>query len=352
MAKTKTKIPLLVLLTDTHLEEDNINTNIEIYKQAREKAKELGFKKVYHAGDIFDSRKAQTEKVLNVFKSILDEFEQEEMQLIAIPGNHDKTYYPGEASFLDPFARHPAFVLVTKPMLVTMTETVKVYMAPFYSDSAYLSSLVESRVLIESGESKLDCVLITHVGLDGAIMNNGIAVKSLIHENVFDTFKLVLIGHYHNASDYSDKIKYIGSSIQHNHGETTDKGLTILYNNLSTELIRLDFPKYINYEVNVKNLKLKEIEAIKKEKENSNDHIRITLTGTEQDIKAFDASRLKVLGVDVKKKQDVIIAAEVEQRVEAFNDTSLLGAFKTFCEKYELEHEEGIVYINKALNIN
>lgn len=344
MAKVKTKTPLLVLLTDTHLSESNIEVNKSVFRQAREYAKQHKLKEIFHAGDIFQSRKGQSQDVLDAFTQILDGFEKDEITLIAIPGNHDKQDYNLSTSYLTPYRQHKAFILHERFAWMERRE-VGVYMMPFFADDAYLARWYVSAKKLPGKQR----ILITHIGMNGAVMNNGIAIQSKINESLYKDFDLVLIGHYHNASAYSNKIKYVGSSIQHNHGETPNKGLTVLYEDLSIETVELDFPRYINYEVDVNKLTLKDIQSLKDE--GSKDHIRITLTGAEKDIKAYDATKLKAIGVDVKKKEDKIVASDIEKRTHAFNDVSLLDAFTTFCDTNKLDHTQGLIYLNKALAI-
>lgn len=351
MAKAKSpiqRVPLGVVITDTHMEEDNIETNRSIYAQARAKAKELKVNKVYHAGDIFDSRKAQPQNVLNAFGEELDLFEADDIEFHAIPGNHDKTDYGSLKSFLEPYRKRPGFYLWSDAVLLEGNADAEIWMIPFFSDALYVEAINGCK--IRKGETKKQ-ILITHIGVDGAVMNNGIAVSSKVSKDLFEKFDLVLIGHYHDAQQYSEKIRYIGASCQHNYGESPTKGLTIIYSDATTEFVELDLPHYINYEIDVNKITLEDIKQIKKEKASTKDQIRITLTGSEKDIKAFDATALKALGVDVKKKEDEIKVEEIESRVTAFTDTSILGSFEAFCIKKELNHEQGLKYLQQALGL-
>lgn len=349
MAKSKVKqipVPIAVIITDTHMDESNIETNKSIFRQARLKAVELGLDNVLHAGDIFDSRKAQPQSVLNAFADIIDEFNENQMCLKAIPGNHDKTDYGNVLSFIEPYRYRPGFQLFSEVALLPGDANSEIWMIPFFSDDEYVRRVKE--IKIHEKETRRQ-ICITHIGVNGAVMNNGVAVTTKVTSELFDIFELTLIGHYHDAQQYSDKIRYIGSSLQHNYGETVNKGLTVLYSDATTEFFELDMPHYINYEIDVTKITLNDIKEIEKEKANSKDQIRITLVGSEKDIKAYDATPLKALGVDVKKKEEEIKVEEIESRVTAFTDTSILGSFKVFCEKKNLDHNQGLSYLSQAL---
>lgn len=338
---------LAFILTDTHLEAENAEVNKAVFKESRDLAKEAGLKKIYHGGDIFNSRKAQPQDILNAFGTILDEFEADGMELVAIPGNHDKTNYHSEASFLDPFKHHPAFHLIRQPMIVDVynKEQVSISMAPFFADEEYIASI--------EGEFKKSAhkrVLLTHIGVNGAVMNNGMKVSSQVTEALFKIFDKVLIGHYHDASVFSKKIEYIGSSVQHNFGETPNKGLTILYDDLTIGTIELvSFPKYITKTFDVKDLTSKKIEQLKQDQAITDNRLRIVLTGAEEKIKAFDKQRLAEFGVKVTTKQDLVKVEELEERIEAFDSKSIASAFETFCVKNSLDHPTGLKYLNPIL---
>lgn len=342
------KTPIAAILTDTHLSEANAEVVKAIFRQAIIDAKKLGFKEVYHLGDIFHSRKGQPQEVLSVFDDILDEFESEGIVLIVIPGNHDRADYSSWKSFLKSYKKHPGIHLVTHFEIFKLSKDVELLMIPFFEDELYLEILKEG---IQAGKSKGKLVLGTHIGIEGAVMNNMTPVQSTITPNHFKEFDTVLVGHYHDAQEISEgKIKYIGASLQHNFGESSNKGLTLLYDDLSIETISLQFPQYLSFEVNVNDVTIKDIEEIKKEKQQSGDFIRIILTGKESDIKSFNRQELLNAGIKVEMREDKIDRQELESRIEPFDASSLSHEFEVFCTKNELNINEGKKYFNKVIN--
>lgn len=334
-----------ILLTDTHLKENNLEINISIFRQAAEYALKNNLNRIYHLGDVFDSRKAQSLVVLrDGFLTILDMLKQMGVELYVIPGNHDKTSYQSEASFLDPFREHSALILTTGVGKVETLE-IDLYFIPFFSDDIYKEKLETIKTL----KTKRN-ILLTHIGITGAVMNNGSAIDG-VDQNLFDKFDQVFVGHYHDKQIFKDKFNYIGSSIQHNFGEGPEKGLTLLFDDLSFETHELEFPRYHKIEVYAKDLTLHDIEEIRKENESNHDNLRIVLIGDESEIKSFNKQALIQTGVSVTVKQETVDRKEVDERIEPFTSSGLLEEFDHFCKKNELNHDQGKKYLYKVLKI-
>lgn len=337
-----------VILTDTHLKESNIDINLSVFEQAVNFCLDNNLKTIYHLGDIFDSRKALSLSVLSTFKQILDLLYESEIQLITIPGNHDRTWYSSVESFLDPFEHHPALTLVKDYFFAQLESTdIRIHFLPFFSDEMYVERLVQIASNYTPSQTNRD-ILFTHIGVSGAIMNNGMNVEG-VSQNSFGLFDKVYIGHYHDKQIF-DKFNYIGSSIQHNYGEDPAKGLTILYTDLSFETLELKFPRYVKLEVDVNKLSLSDIEEIRKEKENSGDNIRVVLMGEEKDLKSFNKQSLLDLGISVQVKAEEINRSDIEERVEPYNSKSLFEEFELFCQKHKLNKEQGRKYLDRCLH--
>jgi exonuclease SbcD len=338
------KKPIAAILTDTHLKEENIEVNISIYRQAIQIAKSLGLSQIDHAGDVFNSRKAQSQLVLTTFCSILDEIDKADLRLCACVGNHDKTSYGAVESFLDPFAEHPALNLYrTSGRRGTFSENIDLAFLSYFDEEIYLKELESFRFVKEH------TVLITHIGCAGAVMNSGTVVESKVTTNSFSKYSRVLIGHYHDAQSLNEKVHYIGSSLQHSYGEKTGKGLTVLYNDLSTEIIPLKYPQYIKYEVKPSEITKDDIVALQQEKTDSGDNIRVVLVGNDKELKSFNKQHLENAGISVQHKADLVDRVELEQRIEPFDTKSLLKEFENFCSKNNLDKEQGYKYFKAII---
>lgn len=333
-----------ILLTDTHLKESNIDINIKVFEQAIKFCLENKLNKIWHLGDIFNSRKAQPLDVLDAFEQILDLLHKAGIEMITIPGNHDKTSYDSDKSFLNPFRHHPALKLVTTQETFFITDDIAVDMIPYFSDHIYKEWLEVSEKKRVAANKR---ILFTHIGVNGAVMNNGVAVDGIL-KDLFAIYEKVYIGHYHDKQIF-DKINYIGGSIQHNFGEDPEKGLTILYDDLTFETKTLIYPKYHKIETDVSTLSLKDIESIRKEVEESGDMIRIVLVGSEAEIKGFNKQSLLAAGVAVATKAEEINREEIDERVEPFTQGTLIEEFEKFTVKNNLDLETGKKYLMKAL---
>src|SRR5690606_9186694 len=99
------KKPIALILTDTHLKPDNISLVENIFDQAIAKCKELKIDTILHGGDWFNSRTGQPLSVLKATQRIIDKFKDNKIMVAIIAGNHDRTDYDSEDSFLDVFNR-------------------------------------------------------------------------------------------------------------------------------------------------------------------------------------------------------------------------------------------------------
>jgi len=346
------KKPIAVVITDTHLSDSTIELNKSIFEQATMLANSLGLNQIEHLGDIFQSRKSQSQAVLTAFREILNNLHDREITLNCVVGNHDKVSYSEVDSFLDPFQDHIALNLYrfcgarfTKPANSLSSGNVGINYASYFSDEQYIKMLQEKDKVDGFAERN---ILLTHIGCTGAVMNNGTKIESSINSNLFSKYDLVLVGHYHDPQQF-DHIEYIGAAMQHNFGEGTQKGATVIYDDLSTELVPFTFPQYLKYEVDVKSMTTKDIDDLKKEKQNSQDHIRVILKGAEKDLKAFNSNSLREIGISVQLEQEKIDIEELETRCEAFDSKTLTEEFEVFCKKNKLNHKEGLKYFNQIV---
>jgi DNA repair exonuclease SbcCD nuclease subunit len=235
--------PIAIVITDTHLAENTIDVNHSVYDQVLDFCEGLEIKIVIHGGDIFESRKGQPEVVLNAFSDILDKFEARGIRMVGIAGNHDKTDYTSERSFLRPYDRHPSFDLIN-PYGMIRLGNVNIILLPFYDEKLKYPEMLEASCkFIEEGGIN---ILVTHVGIDKARTNGGRELESNIKPDMFDQFSTVLVGHYHDRHMVGDKICYIGSAYQANFGEDDQKGCALIYDDGSIDLLNLDFPTYKN----------------------------------------------------------------------------------------------------------
>ena len=338
--------PITVLLTDIHLKESNREQVKQLFLDAINIAKEKGLNSVVSLGDIFDSRKSQPLENLTTFSEILELFVRYDIQFYSIVGNHDKIDQSKVESYLTPYKYHPYFRLIDDLEILPFGETELIFL-PYFTEEVYRKKL--DRLLPMYTE---ESILLTHIDVQGYTMNSGQVAQHGFSGSLFSKFKKVLIGHYHDCSSKGN-IEYIGSSLQHNYGETgTDKGVKILYSDGSVSLEKQSdyiqsFSTFrVNSLVEFENLKIDDVPG----------HKRIVFTGTKEEliqISKGDSTRIKEL-LETSKLEFKEVQTETKDFEERSLQTSLSKdqikeIYIDWCIEEEIEEgerEEGIQLLN------
>ncbi len=348
------KKPLFAFITDTHLEESNIEVNLRAFQEVSVLMKEKGFNRLVHGGDVFDSRKSQTMPIQQTFRKILRDLYNKRIEVHCIPGNHDKTDYNSEESFLDVYEHNPNFYLYRTPQLLVLPDVVVGFM-PFFSDDLYsdyyqdlLTQMEDELSEVEKSKPK---VLITHIGIDGVKMNNGSRQKSSIKYSIFSDFTKVLVGHFHDRSTYGKNVIYTGSAYQHNFGENEDKGVVFVYSDLSLEFIPLQTPpKYYKFEKEyseINNEFLDNLIAFKQSDNESN--FRLEISGSNSSTLSFIKKDLGDHGIEVTIPVHTVEREEVISSLSTYNQEGLKQEFIQFCNERSFSSEDGLEYLNQVL---
>lgn len=232
------KTPLALFLTDTHLADKNRHVVAEVFRQALEVCRQRGVSILIHGGDVFDSRKAQHEAVLLEFDQWLTALSDDGRHLHAIAGNHDKTDYRSDFSFLTVYKHHPALSLYEQGKIIELTKGKFVGFMPFYEDVVYEQNLA---LLTETAPA--NALLITHQTLKGAQLNG----QPVDNGAILTRWEKALVGHLHDFHTcQAGKVVYTGSALQHNFGEkVAHKGFVILYDDWTLEHVQAQFPKHL-----------------------------------------------------------------------------------------------------------
>jgi len=346
---------IALLITDLHRHEDNGSVIDKVFETVIKTCNVLSIKHIFNAGDNFHSRKGQLQNILVGFEKNLDSLEEAGIIMHCIPGNHDKSDYNLEDSFLNPYKHSPALNLIKNPSGVLLND-IMFHLIPFFDEKGLyvekLKSYVESVPNVLNKYSGKN-VLITHIGINGVRTNAGhIYENSLIYKDLFKPFDKVLVGHFHDKTDLGENIHYVGATIQHNYREDVDKGIVAIYDDLSVGYIPVDFPKYKVFEYDIADIKNKKLIANLIEEIELGNHIRIVLQGDDREIKAVDLTEIKLLGIDVKRKSEINISDNDEQLIELieFDSKKIVEEFKSFCEKEKLDTNKGLEYL-KEINI-
>ena len=222
MAKT-----ISVLLTDTHLKKDNLDLVEDIFRQACEVCIEQKCKTITHAGDWFTNRIGQNLQTLLRAKKIFEMIESYGLEIIGIPGNHDKTDQNSESSYLDVFENYKSFRLIKTEGFVVL-KGVLLGFIPYFSNPYYSDRLSKLNKMVDKEDVNYK-ILITHVSVNGVKNNDGSLVEEGVSPKRFKLWDEVIVGHYHDASKVGSNINYVGSAYQSNYGEDiSGKGFTLI----------------------------------------------------------------------------------------------------------------------------
>lgn len=324
------KKPIALILTDTHVTENNIPLVEDIFEQAIEICHAYGIKTMIHDGDWFTSRSHQAlECLLSVSEGIIDNVNRNNINLIGIRGNHDCTDQSIPASYMSLF-KHK-MTLFDNEGYLEIGGLCCCFLS-FFTDEEYLRRLAN---LIEETAEFTHKILFTHQSINGVRNNDGTVVEKDIEGGFFDNFDKVIVGHYHNRQKVGNNIYYIGSTHQSNFGEDEKKGFTILYSDGSIKHIQSEFPKYIHAKINVDDEE-QIVEAIQEYSE-STDNVRVTLIGDKDKAKTIRKEIFEGSGIDVRFNsisESTLFEASIEEATDeakVFNKKDLAKYWIKYC---------------------
>lgn len=336
-----------VISTDWHLKVENINDIMDLVRQQIDLATKHGCRMLICLGDVFDSRISQREEVLNAFTTILDMINESGMYLLCIPGNHDKTDYKGDRSFLTPFAYHPGLRLYEKPTLMYLSQEtgliVPVFCVPFYESSVWIEK-VKRHYEKYQGEKP---ILLSHIAVYGSVNNDGSIVTSPITPAFLkEMFSRVYLGHYHNAQEVSEGVIHLPSIQQNNFGEDTEKGFTLLFEDGDFEFVKAVFKEYISLKVDVDNTSKAELVKFLDLNSGGDKRVKIEAIGSESKLKALNEELFSERGIVLKKRRkDLDTDIRLDEISSEISKASVKELFKNFCQEKGYDYEQGFNFL-------
>lgn len=333
-----------VIINDIHLKMENTSKIEILFKEVLMEAESTKY--LFILGDIFHSRIAQRIEVLNSFKRMLDEAYHKGVKVIAIPGNHDKTNYDSDESFLDSFEYHPALDLITQPSYRNVNG-VDCYFIPFFKEELWFDLFKEFNESIQLNEAPK--FLFTHIAVNGSVNNDGSVVRTGLNLSLFEKFDAIFSGHYHNHQVIG-KFVHLPSICQDNFGEDINKGCTIVSTDGSFEIKRLNFDTYHTIIIDLGKISKKDLVKIVEEKVSEYSHLRVEFKGDESQLKSIDKSIYTSRGIDVKFKLNTVQEEELLEEHIKFTKDNIFDEFKKWCEKENKNFDQGFEYLKKQLN--
>lgn len=144
MKKKTQKSPVAILGFDPHLSKDNVMVVRDLFSQTFALAEEIGCNIVILGGDVFTSRSAQPLEVLDAWREITEDAEARGLEIVVIPGNHDKTDPNSDRSYLSVC---PGAATVVSQASEFEWDGVSFVLIPYYGDAKWL----EEKMAVDNG---------------------------------------------------------------------------------------------------------------------------------------------------------------------------------------------------------
>lgn len=341
------KKPILIISTDWHLKETNAVSLMERAEEEIALAKDLGVKQVAWLGDLFNSRVSQSQVLLNCLSGVIEMYWEAGLTILCIPGNHDKTDYASDDSFLSIYRHHPGFVLYDEPCRVLCSEVddLEYHFVPFYKNGVW-----EKKFASLPNKVSKRAVLFSHISVQGSINNDGSKVEEGVRTSMLMGYDKVFLGHYHNQQQPSRNVFHLPSVQQNDFGENEDKGYTVLYDDLSFNLVKSNFTPYREIKVDADTVTQEELIDLAKTIKTDKANVRVTFVGDQQSIKKINRKKFTDSGISVKVKYTEVEVTETDCEVaEELTGEDIKEKFKTFCTEKGYNIEEGYELLKKVM---
>ncbi len=357
--------PLAVILTDTHIKDGNEELIESIFKQAFDACEQLGINTLIHCGDWFAYRSLRFESSLKCFlmiQKILDRASDRNVTIYSIQGNHDKPDLTSEHGYMDLFRYDKALKIYKTQHCVRLAGNSNIVFCflPYFKEGIeYLTRLEQLIYDVKKYFPKDKKILITHASINGVRNNDGSCVEGDAQMNYFDTFDLVLTGHYHDRQQLSETIHYIGSAYQANFGESDAKGFAVLFDDLSIDYIQSEFKNFVKIYVEVEaESDLKELfsqlqEHIKYNNSVGN-RVQIVFKGSQDKLSTIDLRDPLFKGIEVKCEPteiDVMFDKIEDAELIVFNKKNIAQGWRDYAKKRNIDSikiQKGLIMLTTS----
>lgn len=332
--------PLAIIFNDIHLGEGNEKDVYTSVKQVIDYAQDNNILDIIFAGDWFHLRSFQRQSWLTATDKLLDEFHEAGLILHLFPGNHDKTVYASRDSFLDSYKHYPAVRFYREISEIKINE-VSITLLPFFSDELLVPMIKDA----PGGD-----VLISHFEMQGSTHLGKVSEKQNITRKMLKKWNKTYLGHFHNTHEINKDIIHLPSLRQSNFGEDNNKGFTILYDDLSYEIIRGVFKEFQKVCIDLDKTSLPELKILIKTYQNSDNVVRFELTGEKSKLDSLGKELFKGTGIDVKKKYDKVFELDEAEKpivIQSYSRADIEKSFTSFCDDKGYDEEAGLTYIDK-----
>lgn len=231
---------------------DQLSVQEEIFKFCIENDADI----LIHNGDLFQALTEKIDKttLLAAYDKFV-EFSKEGVVVILIIGNHDWLDRTETAHILEPFKEIKNVIVVDKPIFEFLDEGIEFCFVPYtkMDFKAKIETLVKKRT--PKSERYLR-YLFTHQGVNGAKTGpRDFILKETYGVEDFrpDYFDLIFNGHYHKTQLFGANFIGVGSPLQKDFGERSDKKgfwfLDIEKSSRNPVFVETNAPKFYKIEI-------------------------------------------------------------------------------------------------------
>lgn len=214
----------MILLADVHLREDSEATVLDQVLPAVGQAALSESKELVILGDLLTFRYKIDARLQNRLIDTLKSLVAWGIHIRIIPGNHDQ-YEVGGRNALEPLGEIPGIDVYTQP-----TIDGDGFWLPYRKRPDDISRALEYLDPVQN--SSVPPILFTHLGINGALMNDHIRDTDGLPLGVFQKYRAVFLGHYHKRQSIGNSgtiCHYVGSPYQTKADESgQEKGYAIL----------------------------------------------------------------------------------------------------------------------------
>lgn len=304
-------------------------------------------------GDLFLSRVSQTLGVLLTVQECLDEARKAGLMVVAANGNHDKVSQEDIRGYCHVFQGMGNYRVVDEhyALMIGGCNTV-IHMMPYFPETGSFKKRLRDVVKKHVDKSQTN-ILYIHQGINGALAHSDETNNKELPTHIFKDFDTVLVAHYHNRVHIDGtNIHYVGSSRQHNFGEDTDKGYTLIYNDGSFEYLDNNVnTKYITFEEEYDDIDKSFFKEITSAKEDGF-RVRVIIHCKSTQRKLINKKDFVEAGAaKVEIKEEKVKESKSSSTGSLrFNKDGLKTSYSEYCEEKGTEDPEfGLKYID---NIN
>lgn len=335
----------MLLINGIHLSKDNIPEFHKNWDEALRICKEREINTIVIGGDLWQSRAGQTLNVLMAAREAIIKAKNENVYVIIEPGNHCKVDPESILSYNHIFSEYPNVDVIDDYAGYDASDDVVLWLIGYFPEDGSFTQKLEQVIAKLPADKKN--ILYCHEGINGALST---ASDKELPTNIFKAFDKVLVGHYHNRTVIANGlIEYIGSSRQHNFGEDSEKGYTVLLSDGSTEFIQNSVnTQFKTIELTADNID--DAKALLAQSCDGNTKVRLKIACTAEQAASIDKNALIELGatkVEVEA-ETTMSHAKIQDLNAKFNKEGLKDEYTRFCIQKEIDNiEMGLQYLDK-----